>query len=140
VSVRVNRSLEIPDDELEFTFSTSSGPGGQHANKAATRVDVAWNVAASRVLGPRQRDRIRSRLGRRIDSVGVLRLSSSRFRSQLRNRADVTERLAGLVAEALRPEKKRVVTRPTRASVERRLRAKKQRSATKQARRARPDD
>jgi ribosome-associated protein len=140
VSVRVNRSLEIPDDELEFTFSTSSGPGGQHANKAATRVDVAWNVAASRVLGPRQRDRIRSRLGRRIDSVGVLRLSSSRFRSQLRNRADVTERLAGLVAEALRPEKKRVVTRPTRASVERRLRAKKQRSATKQGRRARPDD
>lgn len=140
MSVRVNRSLEIPDDELEFTFSTSSGPGGQHANKAATRVDVAWNVAASGVLGPRQRDRIRSRLGRRIDSAGVLRLSSSRFRSQLRNRADVTERLAGLVAEALRPEKKRVATRPTRASVERRLRAKKQRSATKQARRARPDD
>lgn len=140
MSVRVNRSLEIPDDELEFTFSTSSGPGGQHANKAATRVDVAWNVAVSGVLGPRQRDRIRSRLGRRIDSAGVLRLSSSRFRSQLRNRADVTERLAGLVAEALRPEKKRVATRPTRASVERRLRAKKQRSATKQARRARPDD
>jgi len=138
--VRVNRRLEIPLDEIEFSFSTSSGPGGQHANKASTRVDLAWNVDDSRVLRDAERDRIRSRLRNRIDSSGALRLSSDRHRSQWRNRADVTARLADLVGEALKPPKQRVATAPTRAAKERRLEAKRRRSGIKRNRRVTFDD
>jgi ribosome-associated protein len=133
--VRVNRRLTIPENELRFTFSTSGGPGGQHANRAATRAELEWNVAESRVLGPRQRDLIMSRLRRRIDSSGVLRLASDRYRSQYRNRQDACRRLATLVAEALRPATKRIDTAPTRASKERRLQAKRRRGEIKRARR-----
>jgi ribosome-associated protein len=138
--VRVNRSVVIPDDEIEMRFSTSGGPGGQHANKAATRVELAWNVAASRALGPRQRARIQDRLRTRIDSSGTLRLTSDKYRSQWRNREDVIARLTDLVADALRPEKKRVGTTPTKASKERRLQDKRRRSTTKRLRRASDDD
>jgi ribosome-associated protein len=138
--LRVNRRLEIPLDEIEYTFSTSSGPGGQHANKAATRVDLAWNVDESRILTDEHRRRLRSRLRNRIDSSGALRLSSDRHRSQWRNRADVTARLADLVAEALKPPKQRVATAPTRAAKERRLEAKRRRGAIKRNRRATFDD
>jgi ribosome-associated protein len=138
--VRVTRTLEIPADEIDFTFSTSSGPGGQHVNKSETRVTLTWNVKESRVLGPRQRERILKQLSNRIDSAGRLHLSSSRFRSQWRNREDVTARLQELVADALRPAKRRVETRPTGASRERRLRAKRRRSQVKQARRIVNDD
>ena len=132
--VRITRTLEIPSDEIDFTFSTSSGPGGQHVNKSETRVNLTWNVKESRALGPRQRDRILKRLSNRIDSSGQLHLSSSRFRSQWRNREDVTARLQELVADALRPAKRRVGTRPTTASREKRLRAKRRRSQIKRAR------
>jgi ribosome-associated protein len=138
--VRVNRRLEIPLDEIEISFSTSSGPGGQHANKASTRVDLAWNIENSRILDDEERDRIRSRLRNRIDSSGALRLSSDRHRSQWRNRADVTARLADLVSEALKPPKQRVATAPTRAARERRLEAKRRRSAIKRNRRATFDE
>lgn len=138
--LRVNRRLEIPLDEIEYSFSTSSGPGGQHANKAATRVDLAWNVDESRILTDEDRRRLRSRFRNRIDSSGALRLSSDRHRSQWRNRADVTARLADLVAEALKPPKQRVATAPTRAAKERRLEAKRRRGAIKRNRRATFDD
>ena len=133
--LRINRSLVIPGDELRLSFSTSGGPGGQHANKAATRVEVAWNVASSRALGPRQRSRILAALRSRIDSTGTLRVTSDRYRSQLRNREDALDRLARLVAEALRPRKVRRATAPTPVSRERRLTAKKQRSQIKKGRR-----
>jgi ribosome-associated protein len=139
MSVRVNRSLTIPDDELTLTFVPSGGPGGQHANKAATRAELTWNVNTSRVLGPQQRARLANRLANRFDSTGTLRLTSDRYRSQLRNRFDAEERLARLVADALRPEKPRIGTKPTRASTERRLEQKRRRSATKRARRASND-
>jgi ribosome-associated protein len=138
--VRVNRRLEIPLDEIEYTFSTSSGPGGQHANKASTRVDLAWNIDDSRILGDEDRERLRSRLRNRIDSSGALRLSSDRHRSQWRNRADVTARLADLVSEALKPPKQRVATAPTRAAKERRLESKRQRGQTKRNRRVTFED
>ena len=138
--IRVGRSLTIPDDEIRFSFSTSSGPGGQHANKVATRVTLEWNVDASRALGPRQRVRLKAALRNRIDSAGVLRLSSDRYRSQIRNRDDVVERLRGLIADALRPRKARVPTKPTKRSVERRLEQKRRRSEVKRSRRAGPDD
>jgi ribosome-associated protein len=133
--IRVNRTLTIPEDELRFSFTTSGGPGGQHANKASTRVEIAWNVAASRALGPRQRDWILSRLGRRIDSGGTLRVVSDRYRSQLRNREDAQARLARLVAEALRRPKARRPTAPTAASRQRRIASKKRRSEVKRSRR-----
>lgn len=132
--LRVSRSLVIPESELVYRFSPSGGPGGQHANKTSTRAEVKWNVAASAVLGPRQRQRIQERLRHRIDSSGVIRLSSDAERSQLRNRAEVTRRLASLVADALRQPKRRVATGPTRASKAARLDAKKRRGDIKRAR------
>ena len=134
-NLRVNRSLAIPAAELDYRFSTSGGPGGQHANKVSTRVEVLWNVDRSSVLGPRQRDRIRSKLRHRIDSEGNLRLTSDAQRSQMRNREDARKRLAKLVADALVPPKRRVATKPHRTAVEKRLQAKKQRGELKRRRR-----
>ncbi|MDQ3957157.1 MAG: aminoacyl-tRNA hydrolase [Actinomycetota bacterium] len=133
--VRVGRSTVIPDDELHVQFTTSGGPGGQHANKSATRVVLTWNVDDTCALGPRQRARVKGRLRHRIDSSGNLRLASDAHRSQLRNREAVRERLAALVEAALRPEKKRTATAPTRSSKEARLKAKRVRSEVKRARR-----
>ena len=138
--VRITRSLTIPGDEIQLRFSTSGGPGGQHANKASTRVDLSWNLDRSRVLGPRQRERIKHKLGRRIDSGGVLRLSSDARRSQLRNREEVLERLARLVGQALKREKARVPTGPSKAATERRLKEKRRRSEIKRSRRISYDD
>ena len=129
--LRVTRTVTIPARELDLSFSTSGGPGGQHANKAATRVEVSWNVDASRALGPRQRHRVRTRLARRIDASGTLRLSSDRHRSQMRNREDVLQRLSVLVRDALSPEKQRVGTVPTGQSREKRLAQKKRRAEIK---------
>ncbi|MEA2446772.1 MAG: ribosome-associated protein [Actinomycetota bacterium] len=137
--IRVNRSLVIPPDELRFNFVTSGGPGGQHANKTATRAELNWNVEQSRALGPRQRERIRTRLANRIDSSGNLRIVSDRYRSQMRNRQDVTERLTRLVAGALRTPRSRVATAPTKSSKEKRLRTKRHRSEIKRNRRGTRD-
>lgn len=133
--IRVNRSLMIPEDEIRLEFTTSGGPGGQHANKSSTRAVLIWNVETSRALGPRQRARLRGKLRHRIDSAGNLRLSSDASRSQLRNREAVRERLRSAVEAALRPEKKRIGTAPTRSSKEKRLRSKRLRSEIKKARR-----
>jgi ribosome-associated protein len=134
--LKVSRSLTIPGAEIELTFSASGGPGGQHANKAATRVDLIWNVDRSAVLGPRQRDRIRSKLRHRIDSQGNLRLTSDAQRSQLRNREDVRRRLARMVGEALVPAKKRIGTKPSRSATEKRIQEKKHRGELKRQRRS----
>ena len=138
--IRINRNLEIPEHELEFRFTTSGGPGGQHANKASTRVELIWNVERSASLGPRQRQRLMGALRNRIDGNGNLRLASDRQRSQMQNRHDVRERFRTLVQRALVPPKKRVGTKPSRASKEKRLSAKKRRSDIKRNRRVRPDD
>ena len=138
--VRVNRTVTIPGDEIRLRFSTSGGPGGQHANKAATRVDLSWDVGRSRALGPRQRERVIERLGRRIDSSGVLHLTSDARRSQLRNREDALERLARLVAQALKHRKTRVPTGPSKAAQERRLADKRRRAELKRSRRVSYDD
>ncbi len=139
--VRVNRSVLIPEDEIRLEFTTSGGPGGQHANKSSTRAVLIWNVESSRALGPRQRARVRGKLRHRIDSAGNLRLSSDAHRSQLRNREAVRERLRVLVEDALRPEKKRIGTAPTRSSKEKRLQSKKLRAEVKRARaKPRPED
>jgi ribosome-associated protein len=137
-SVRVNRTFEIPEDEIILRFSPSGGPGGQHANRSATRVDLYWNVDSSRALGPRQRQRLKHALRSRLDSSGTLRLSSDSHRSQLRNREEVERRLGALVARALRPVRRRIATTPTESSKQRRLGTKRRRADTKRLRRV-PD-
>ena len=133
-AVSINRRLSIPHAELELTATRSGGPGGQHANTSATRIQLAWDVAASPSLSERRRQLIRSRLANRIDQSGVLHLAADTHRSQHRNRQEVLERFADLVADALRPRKTRKKTRPTRASKERRLKAKKHRGRVKKLR------
>jgi ribosome-associated protein len=132
--------LVIPLAEIELRHSISGGPGGQHANKTSTRVDLSWNVDRSSALGPRQRQRIRERLRTRIDTTGTLQLSSAAHRSQLRNREDVLDRLATLLEDALRIEKPRRPTQPSRRAKDARIQAKKRRSAIKQSRRSVSED
>ena len=138
--IRINRQITIPTGELEFRFSTSGGPGGQHANRSSTRAEISWNIEESAVLGPRQRQRLREKLRRRIDSNGALRVASDTHRSQLRNREEAARRLANLVSDALRPRRSRVPTAPSRSAKERRLEDKKRHSQKKRDRRTIPDD
>jgi ribosome-associated protein len=135
VGVRVSRSVTIPDSELEFRYVRSGGPGGQHANKTSTKVELSWNVADSEALGPRQRSRLLENLGGRLEASGTLRLRSDKHRSQLRNKEDVIARLQALVSEALKVRKGRVATRPSKAAQNKRLDQKRRRSEVKQARR-----
>jgi ribosome-associated protein len=132
--LRVGRRLVIPAAELEWRFSASGGPGGQHANTANTRVELIFDVAGSAALGPRQRARLLERLGPRV------RVVVSEERSQARNRQIAVERLAQRLTEALHVERSRRPTVPTRASRERRLRAKQLRGARKIERRPPPPE
>lgn len=125
----VRPGLVIPAAELEERFSTSGGPGGQHANKTATRVELRFDIAGSAVLSEHQRDRLTERFG---DEVRVV---VDEERSQLRNRALARERLAGRMRTALTPVRSRRPTRPTMGSKRRRLDAKRQRGETKRERR-----
>ena len=133
-SVKVNQRLAIPASELTFRATRSGGPGGQHANTSATRIELTWNPRTSPSLSDRRRELILSRLASRLDSEGTLRLVADSHRSQHQNRKEAVERFADLVGEALRPPKTRKKTRPTRASKERRLEAKKKRSQVKRLR------
>ena len=132
--VRVSPSCHIPMHELEWRFTASGGPGGQHANKAATRVELLFDVEASGALGPRQRARLLEKLG------PVVRVVAADERSQTRNRDIALERFKGRVGQALKVEAPRRPTRPTKASKERRLQSKARRSSVKQSRRASTDD
>ena len=134
--LEITPELRIPLFELDYQASRSGGPGGQHVNTSSTRIEVWWDVANSPSVTPEQRAQLLARLGPRLDSNGRLRLVSSGSRSQLRNREDVTERLRSVVADALIVRKKRKATKPSRAAKAARLEAKRQRSSTKQRRRA----
>ncbi|HEY8339336.1 MAG TPA: alternative ribosome rescue aminoacyl-tRNA hydrolase ArfB [Egibacteraceae bacterium] len=136
--VRVTSRLEIPDEELSWRFSRSSGPGGQHVNTSATKVELRFDVARSRVLDDEQKRRITERLGSRLTADGVLVLQSSEHRSQARNRQAAEARLATLLAEALRPPRPRRPTAPSRAARQRRLEAKRHRGEVKALRRRPP--
>lgn len=132
--IPISNRFSIPAAELEVQASRSGGPGGQHANTAATRIQLRWNVRESRALSNGRRDMILDRLSSRIDSDGVLQVAVDTHRSQHRNRQEARERLADLVRQALRPRKKRKKTRRTRASNEKRLRKKKHRGRIKKLR------
>lgn len=130
--LRVSSSLSIPYGELAWRFSRSGGPGGQHANTSDTRVEVRFDIEGSSSLGPRQRARLLERFGSEV------RVVASDERSQARNRSLALERLAERLADGLRIETPRRATRPTKASVRRRLEGKR-RQADRKAGRGRVD-
>jgi ribosome-associated protein len=127
----VSRSCRIPLEELDWRFSASGGPGGQHANTSNTKADVRFDVENSPSLGPRQRARLLERVG------PVVRVVASDERSQTRNRELAMERLAARLAEGLRVETPRVPTRPRPAAKRQRVETKRRRGETKRLR-ARP--
>jgi ribosome-associated protein len=127
-SIRVTRSVVVPRSEIELRTSRSSGPGGQHAQKSETRVEAVFDVEASTALSDAQKRRVMAKAG------PVLRGVAQDERSQLRNRELATERVVAALREALHVPRKRVATRPTAASRERRLEDKRRRGETKRLR------
>jgi ribosome-associated protein len=128
-SIRVTRSVTLPRSEVELRFSRSSGPGGQHAQMSESRVEAVFDVVGSTALTEQQKKRVISRVG------PVLRAIAQDERSQWRNRQLATDRLVEQLRAALRVERRRVATRPSAASKERRLRDKKRRAEIKRLRR-----
>jgi ribosome-associated protein len=127
--LHVHRGLDIPMSEITWRATTSGGPGGQHANRTLSRVEVEFDVAGSPTLGPRQRSRLLERLG------PFVRAAASDSRSQARNRQLALERLAAKLDQGLRIEPTRRPTRPTKGSKIRRVEDKRRRSETKRQRR-----
>ena len=129
----MTRSVLLPLAEIELRFSRSSGPGGQHANTAETRVEAILDVEASSALSDVQKRRVVAQAG------PTLRAVAQDERSQWRNRELALDRLVEQLREALKVPRRRLATKPTKASRERRLESKKRRSTTKQLRRRPPD-
>lgn len=132
--LKISPTLSIPVSELRFRFSPSGGPGGQHANKVATRAELRFDVQGSPSLGPRQRARLVQKLGPEV------RVVADDERSQGRNRQLAMARFAERMSDALRVETPRRPTRPTRGAKERRLTAKRHQSERKRSRRPDTDD
>ncbi len=133
--LKINEQLSIPLAELRFQFTRSSGPGGQHVNRSATRVELFFDVANSPSLGDAQRQRALVALKSYIDDEGTLRLVSQASRSQVRNREEVMTRFQALLAWALRPRKRRRRIGVPRAERRRRLAEKRRHSEKKRQRR-----
>jgi len=130
----VSDRYTVPDDEIYFQASRSSGPGGQHANRRATRVEACWNVQESPGLTDEERERILEKLASRIGKDGVLRVVAEDERSQHRNKELAKQRLRELVAAALHVPRRRKKTRPPRQAAEKRLQEKRRRKQVKELR------
>jgi ribosome-associated protein len=128
-SIRVTRSVSVPRSEIELRFSRSSGPGGQHAQKTESRAEAVFDVEASAALTEAQKRRVVAKAG------PVLRAVAQDERSQWRNRELAVERVVEALREALRVERRRRPTKPTKAARQRRLEDKRRRSETKRLRR-----
>lgn len=132
--LEVRAGVTIPGAELREAASRSGGPGGQHVNKTSTRVTLRWNARESRALSDTRRRRLLRRLATRLTRSGDLVVHASRHRSRARNRELARERLAELVRDAIAAPKRRVATKPSKASKSRRVETKRARSSVKRTR------
>jgi ribosome-associated protein len=139
-SIIITSDISIPLSEIKFSFSRSSGPGGQNVNRVATRVELRFDIKHSTSFNEEQREILLHRLVRRIDTRGVLHLSAQDSRSQWTNRQMVLQRFRDALMHALIPTKKRTRTQPTTGSKERRLKEKKLQSAQKKSRKLTGDE
>jgi len=130
----VSRSINLPEPELVVRFMRADGPGGQHVNRTESAVELRFDVLQSPSLPEDVRARLLARRDRRMTDEGVLVIQARRFRDQGRNREDARERLVEILRAALVAPKKRIATKPTRASQQRRLEGKQQRAKIKQGR------
>jgi len=133
--LRVRAGLVLPESELQVRRTRSSGPGGQHVNKVATRVELEFDVAASSVLSPQEKERVLAKLANRASAEGVVRVVAQDERSQSRNEAAARRRLADLLSRALALPRVRRPTAPTRASRRARLDRKRHQAKIKRDRR-----
>ena len=131
-----SRIIELCLREVDFDLVRASGPGGQNVNKVATAVQLRFNAARCRHLDGETRRRLLQRAGRRATPSGMILIQASRHRTQAQNREDALERLRALLAASLVPPKRRLATKATAASRERRLKSKKIRAEVKRARRS----
>ncbi|GLQ93329.1 alternative ribosome rescue aminoacyl-tRNA hydrolase ArfB [Dyella acidisoli] len=130
----VSRTINLPESELTERFLRADGPGGQHVNRTESAVELRFDVLHSPSLPDDVRARLLARSDRRMTDEGVLVIQARRFRDQGRNREDARERLVEILRSALVAPKKRIATKPTRASKLRRLEGKQQRAKVKQNR------
>jgi ribosome-associated protein len=133
--LEIDANIHIPESELGWRFVRSGGPGGQNVNKVASKAVLSWDVANTSALAMEIKARLRTLQRRRINSDGVLIVTSQRYRDQERNRQDCLDKLREIVLQATHVPRPRKVTRPTRGSQQRRLQAKQRRSAAKASRR-----
>jgi len=135
----VDAAVAIPRAELEVRATRAGGPGGQHVNTSSTRIELRWNVRATRALDDARRDHVLARLASRLDGEGNVRVVASEFRSQRQNREAAEARLVDLVRRALVVPKRRKPTKPSRAAKAKRLDEKRRQSEKKRNRRAHDD-
>jgi ribosome-associated protein len=137
--IEVTSFLSLNPDDLSFTFVRASGPGGQNVNKVATACELRFNLAGA-ALPPDVKARLVPLVGSKLTKDGVVVIQADRFRSQEMNREDAVQRLVELVRKAAVRPKRRIATKPTRASKERRLEGKSKRSGVKKMRQGKPGD
>ncbi|MDZ7722503.1 MAG: alternative ribosome rescue aminoacyl-tRNA hydrolase ArfB [candidate division KSB1 bacterium] len=132
--IHINSNTAIPENELNFTASTSSGPGGQHVNRTNTKVTLLFDLENSQSLTRQQKDKIHRSLANRINNDGMLSISSQEYKSQYSNKKNALEKFEYLLRQVLKPHKKRKHTRVPRSEKRKRLQNKKHRGEKKKLR------
>jgi ribosome-associated protein len=131
----INERLQIPDEEFDWSYARSGGPGGQNVNKVSSKAVLRWDMARTSSLPVEVKTRLRAQQANRVTNEGILVLMSQQYRDQERNRQDCLDKLRAMILQAAATPKKRRPTRPTRGSRERRIQAKKRRATVKAGRR-----